>query len=56
MWLPPFVVANIPPCTASGTFFILLTNRVHPSRTWSNINIVRENVGLFVARALGRQV
>ncbi|KIJ53820.1 hypothetical protein M422DRAFT_42868 [Sphaerobolus stellatus SS14] len=40
----------------SNTFFILLTNRVHPSRNWSNINIARENVGLFVAKALGRSV
>ncbi|TFK41654.1 putative beta-lactamase, partial [Crucibulum laeve] len=40
----------------SNTFFVLLTNRVHPSRTWSNINIARENVGYFVAKALGRQV
>jgi len=40
----------------SNTFFILLTNRVHPSRTWSNINIARENLGYYVAKALGRLV
>ncbi|KAF8635307.1 hypothetical protein AX17_003955 [Amanita inopinata Kibby_2008] len=38
----------------SNTFFVLLTNRVHPSRSWSNINIARENVGYFVAKALGK--
>lgn len=41
---------------ASNTFFILLTSRVHPSRTWSNINIARENLGYYVAKALGRLV
>ncbi|PFH47420.1 hypothetical protein AMATHDRAFT_6762 [Amanita thiersii Skay4041] len=39
---------------SSNTFFVLLTNRVHPSRSWSNINIVRENLGYFVAKALRR--
>jgi len=41
---------------ASNTFFIFLSHRVHPSRNWSNINVVREMVGLFVARSLGREV
>ncbi|KAF8886509.1 putative beta-lactamase [Infundibulicybe gibba] len=40
----------------SNTFFVLLSNRVHPSRTWSDINVVREMLGYFVARALGRNV
>ncbi|RDB30558.1 hypothetical protein Hypma_007144 [Hypsizygus marmoreus] len=40
----------------SNTFFIMLSNRVHPSRAWSNVNVVRQMVGLFVARALGRQL
>ncbi|KAF9457910.1 putative beta-lactamase [Collybia nuda] len=40
----------------SNTFFVLLNHRVHPSRNWSNVNVVREMLGLFVARALGRQV
>lgn len=39
---------------ASNTFFILLTNRVHPNRDWSDVNIARENVGYFVAEALGK--
>ncbi|KAF8327076.1 beta-lactamase/transpeptidase-like protein, partial [Amanita rubescens] len=38
---------------ASKTFFILLTNRVHPTRNWSNISIVRQTVGYYVAKALG---
>jgi len=41
---------------SSNTFFIFLTNRVHPSRTWSNINRVREMVGTCVARSFGRNV
>jgi len=40
----------------SNTFFLFLSHRVHPSRTWSNINIVREMAGRYVALALGRQV
>ncbi|KAF8067784.1 putative beta-lactamase [Lyophyllum atratum] len=40
----------------SNTFFLFLSNRVHPSRNWSNVNIVREMVGYYVALALGRQV
>lgn len=38
----------------SGTFALHLTNRVHPSRTWSSTNIAREWLGYFVAQALGR--
>ncbi|EKM75647.1 hypothetical protein AGABI1DRAFT_123068 [Agaricus bisporus var. burnettii JB137-S8] len=38
----------------SNTLWVLLTHRVHPSRTWSNINLARENMGFFVAKALGR--
>jgi len=41
---------------SSNIFFILLTNRVHPSRTWSNVNLVRKMVGSCVARSLGRNV
>ncbi|PHH86082.1 hypothetical protein CDD83_10776 [Cordyceps sp. RAO-2017] len=41
---------------ASNTFFILLANRVHPSRNWSSNNIVRQTLGAWVARALGRDV
>ncbi|ORX35394.1 putative beta-lactamase [Kockovaella imperatae] len=40
----------------SGTFAIQLTNRVHPSRFWSNTNLAREAVGYYVAQALGRNV
>lgn len=38
----------------SNTFWVLLTNRVHPNRNWSNINIARENMGYFIAKALGK--
>lgn len=41
---------------ASNTLFLHFANRVHPSRTWSSNNIVREAVGYWVATALGRQV
>jgi len=37
----------------SGTYVILLTNRVHPRREWSNINVARRAVAGHVARALG---
>jgi CubicO group peptidase (beta-lactamase class C family) len=40
----------------SNTVFILLSNRVHPTRTWPSTNVARQNLGLFVARALGRNV
>ncbi|KXN85565.1 UPF0214 protein YfeW [Leucoagaricus sp. SymC.cos] len=40
----------------SNTFWVLLTNRVHPNRNWSNINVARINMGYFVAKALGRVV
>ncbi|KAK0211465.1 beta-lactamase family protein [Armillaria fumosa] len=36
----------------SNTFMVLLTNRVHPSRTWSSPNIAREMVGYWVKRAM----
>ncbi|GFZ48815.1 hypothetical protein JCM24511_06564 [Saitozyma sp. JCM 24511] len=38
----------------SGTFWLALTNRVHPSRKWSSTNIEREYAGYFIAEALGR--
>ncbi len=41
---------------ASSTLFIHFSNRVHPSRNWSSNNIVREAVGYWVAKALGRNV
>lgn len=40
----------------SGTLFVHLSNRVHPSRSWSSNNIVRETLGAWVAVALGRSV
>ncbi|KAJ9150901.1 Beta-lactamase [Pleurostoma richardsiae] len=41
---------------ASDTLFLHFSNRVHPSREWSSNNIVREAVGYWVAKALGRDV
>ncbi|KAI0391188.1 putative beta-lactamase [Xylariaceae sp. FL0594] len=41
---------------ASDTLFIHFSNRAHPSRRWSSNNIVRETVGAWVAKALGRDV
>ena len=41
---------------ASNTLFIHFANRVHPSRNWSSNNIVREALGYWVAKALGRDV
>ncbi|KAJ5789602.1 uncharacterized protein N7518_006613 [Penicillium psychrosexuale] len=40
----------------SDTFMVMMAHRVYPSRTWSSNNIVREAVGYWVARALGRDV
>ncbi|PBK70975.1 beta-lactamase/transpeptidase-like protein [Armillaria solidipes] len=37
----------------SNTFMVLLTNRVHPRRTWSSPNIAREMVGYWVKKAMG---
>ncbi len=37
---------------ASRSFTILLTNRVHPSRSWGSINLARENVALGLAKSL----
>lgn len=37
---------------ASRSFAILLTNRVHPSRSWGSINIARETLCSGLARAL----
>jgi CubicO group peptidase (beta-lactamase class C family) len=37
---------------ASRSFAILLTNRVHPSRSWGSINIAREALCSGLARAL----
>lgn len=39
----------------SNTFFVLLAHRVHPTREWSSNNIVREALGYWVAKALGRE-
>jgi CubicO group peptidase (beta-lactamase class C family) len=41
---------------SSNSFWLHFANRVHPSRSWSSNNIVREAVGYFVAKALGRNV
>lgn len=41
---------------ASGTLFVHLANRVHPSRNWSSNNVARETLGAWVATALGRTV
>jgi CubicO group peptidase (beta-lactamase class C family) len=41
---------------ASNTLFLHFANRVHPSRNGSSNNIVREAVGYWVAKALGRDV
>lgn len=40
----------------SNTFFLHFSNRAHPSRKWSSNNIVREAVGYWVAKSLGRDV
>jgi CubicO group peptidase (beta-lactamase class C family) len=37
---------------ASRSFAILLTNRVHPSRSWGSINIARETLCTGLAKAL----
>jgi CubicO group peptidase (beta-lactamase class C family) len=37
---------------ASRSFVILLTNRVHPSRSWGSINLAREAVAIGLAKAL----
>ncbi|CAK7207993.1 hypothetical protein SEUCBS139899_010827 [Sporothrix eucalyptigena] len=36
-----------------NVFYIHLSNRVHPSRTWSSNNIVRETLGYWVGESLG---
>ncbi|HEU5471913.1 MAG TPA: serine hydrolase domain-containing protein [Actinophytocola sp.] len=36
----------------SRSFTILLTNRVHPNRSWGSINIARETVALGLAKSL----
>ncbi|KAJ5103239.1 hypothetical protein N7532_003768 [Penicillium argentinense] len=41
---------------ASDTFMVLLAHAVHPNRNWSSNNIVREALGYWVARSLGREV
>lgn len=41
---------------ASDTFMVLLAHAVHPNRTWSSNNIVREALGYWVACSLGRDV
>lgn len=40
----------------SNTFWIHFSNRIHPSRNWSSNNIVREALGYWVAKSLGRSV
>jgi CubicO group peptidase (beta-lactamase class C family) len=40
----------------SNSFFVTMGHRVHPSRLWSSNNIVREAVGYWVAKSLGRDV
>ncbi|RJE25567.1 Beta-lactamase [Aspergillus sclerotialis] len=40
----------------SQTFFVMLAHHVHPNREWSSNNIVREALGYWVARSLGRNV
>lgn len=40
----------------SNTLFLHFSNRVHPDRGWSSNNIVREAVGYWVAKSLGRSV
>ncbi|MCT2582492.1 serine hydrolase [Actinophytocola gossypii] len=37
---------------ASRSFAILLTNRVHPSRSWGSINLARETLSTGLAKAL----
>lgn len=37
---------------SSRSFAILLTNRVHPSRSWGSVNIARETLGTGLAKAL----
>ncbi|MGH3881392.1 MAG: serine hydrolase domain-containing protein [Actinophytocola sp.] len=37
---------------ASRSFAILLTNRVHPTRSWGSINVARETVSTGLAKAL----
>lgn len=37
-------------------FYLHFANRVHPSRSWSSNNIVREAVGYWVAKSLGLDV
>ncbi|HEV2782470.1 MAG TPA: serine hydrolase domain-containing protein [Actinophytocola sp.] len=37
---------------ASRSFAVLLTNRVHPSRSWGSINLARETVALGLAKSL----
>ena len=41
---------------ASNTFIIQLANAVHPNRNWTLNNIVRQALGYWVARSLGRNV
>jgi CubicO group peptidase (beta-lactamase class C family) len=41
---------------ASDTFMVMLGHRVYPNRNWASNNIVREAIGYWVARSLGRDV
>jgi CubicO group peptidase (beta-lactamase class C family) len=40
----------------TNSFYIHFANRVHPSREWSSNNIVREAMGYWVGKSLGRDV
>ncbi|KAG4437482.1 hypothetical protein IFR05_007037 [Cadophora sp. M221] len=40
----------------SNSFWLHFANRVHPDRRWSSNNIVREAVGYWVGRSLGKAV
>ncbi|KAJ5294351.1 hypothetical protein N7508_009172 [Penicillium antarcticum] len=41
---------------ASNTFMVMMAHHVHPNRNWASNNIVREAVGYWVARSLGKNV
>lgn len=41
---------------SSDTFMVILAHSVHPNRTWSSNNIVRQALGYWTARSLGRDV
>ncbi|KAJ5774214.1 hypothetical protein N7457_009110 [Penicillium paradoxum] len=41
---------------ASDTFMVMMAHRVQPNRNWASNNIVRQAIGYWVARSLGRDV